>query len=299
MRSLTVKKKLDIDRVFDVSNYIILGIVLIVTAYPLIYILSSSFSGYDALMKGKVVLWPVDLSLAGYKAIFSDYSVIRSFLNSVFIVVVGTVLNVFLTIICAYPLSRQDFFGRNILMFIFSFTMYFNGGMIPTFLLVKNLGLYNSRWSLILPGAIAVYNMIITRTYFQHNLPGEFWESAKIEGCDDFTFIRKIVVPVSRPIIAVITLYYAAFHWNSWFQAMIYLKNDDLYPLQLYLRNILVSLTQAASSMVDAENQAQRTKIVEVMRYSLIVVASVPMLIAYPFVQKHFVKGIMMGAIKG
>ncbi|MGL1892292.1 MAG: carbohydrate ABC transporter permease [Spirochaetaceae bacterium] len=299
MKSFKDKKKLDIDKVFDISNYIILGIVLVVTAYPLIYILSSSFSGYDALMKGKVVLWPVDFSIEGYRAIFSDNSVIVSFFNSVFIVVFGTMLNVFLTIICAYPLSRKDFYGRNVLMFIFSFTMYFNGGLIPTFMLVKNLGLYNTRLALILPGAIAVYNMIIAKTYFQHNIPDEFWESAKIEGCDDFTFIWKIVVPVSRPIIAVITLYYAAYHWNSWFQAMIYLTNDSLYPLQLYLRNILVSLTQAASSMVDAENQAHRTKIVEVMRYSLIVVASVPMLIAYPFVQKHFVKGIMMGAIKG
>lgn len=199
----------------------------------------------------------------------------------------------------AYPLSRKDLIGKNVFMFLFVFTMLFNGGLIPTYLLIKDLGMLDTRWAVILPSALSVWNMIITRTYFMMNIPDELLEAAKIDGCNDFKFISRIVLPLSAPILAVITLFYAVGQWNQFFSALIYLKNPDLYPLQLVMRDILVQNQVDLEMINDVREAAAKAGLSELLKYSLIIVASLPVLIIYPFVQKHFVKGVMIGSLKG
>jgi multiple sugar transport system permease protein/putative aldouronate transport system permease protein len=291
------------DKIFSVINRIFLGICILIIVYPLIYIISSSFSDPNAVLAGRVILWPVDFSLAGYKAVFQYNRIWTGYANSIYYAGLGTLINVILTIMAAYPLSRKDFNGRNILMFLFTFTMLFNGGLIPTYLVMQKLNLINTRWAMILPTAIAVWNVIITRTYFQTSIPNELLEASKIDGCNDIKFLLKIVIPLSGPIIAVITLFYAVYHWNSFFSALMYLRDYKLYPLQMVLRDILiqneVDTLAGAVGSIDMEQQAKLEGISELLKYSLIIVASLPLLIAYPFVQKYFVKGVMIGAIKG
>ncbi|TVY11059.1 carbohydrate ABC transporter permease [Paenibacillus cremeus] len=205
-----------------------------------------------------------------------------------------------MTVLAAYPLSRKDLFGRNAYMFLFVFTLMFAGGLIPSYLLVKDLGLLNTRWAILLPGALMVWNMmIITRTYFQTTIPDELLEAAQLDGCNDFQFFGRVVLPLSGPILAVITLFYAVGHWNQFFNALLYLKSQQLYPLQLVLRDILIQNSVVASMLMDVEDAAKREGLRELLKYSLIVVATVPVLIVYPFVQRHFVKGMLIGSLKG
>ncbi|WNQ10209.1 carbohydrate ABC transporter permease [Paenibacillus aurantius] len=286
------------DRVFDAVNYTFLTLVLLASLYPLVNIISSSFSSSDAVIAGRVWLLPVDPTLEGYAAVFKNKEIWRGFSNSLFYMIVGTVINVIITLMAAYPLSRPDFYGRNPLMFLFVFTMMFSGGLIPTYLVVRDLGLLDSRWAMILPGALSIWNMIITRTYFQTTIPQELLEAAQMDGSDDFTFVRKVVLPVSGPIIAVISLFYAVGHWNSFFNALLYLKSEDLFPLQLVLRKILIQ-NEISGEMIDAEQAAALVGLRDLLKYSLIVVAITPMLVVYPFVQKYFVKGMMIGSLKG
>ncbi|WP_257348911.1 carbohydrate ABC transporter permease [Pseudalkalibacillus decolorationis] len=287
------------DRIFTVCNYIFLSLLILSVLYPLIYVVSASFSSADAVASGRVWLWPVDFSLEGYKAVF-DYNMIwTGYANSLFYMVVGTSINVALTILAAYPLSRRDFRGRGIFMFLFVFTMMFNGGLIPTYLLVRDLGMLNTRWALIIPNAMAVFNVIITMTYFRSVIPKEVLESAQLDGCNDFKFLLKIVLPLSAPIIAVISLFYAVGHWNQYFSALIYLRDTDLFPLQLVLRNILIQSEIDPSMISDIGNYQKNVGLRELLKYALIVVASLPVLIIYPFVQKYFVKGVMIGSLKG
>jgi multiple sugar transport system permease protein/putative aldouronate transport system permease protein len=220
------------------------------------------------------------------------------FLNSLFYATVGTAINVTFTLLAAYPLSRRDLFGRNWFMLLFVFTMLFSGGLIPTYLVVHNLGLLNTRWALILPTAMAVWNMIITRTYYQITIPQELLEAARIDGCDDFRFFARIVLPLSKPIIAVNALFYAVGHWNQFFQALIYLTDASLFPLQLVLREILIQNTVDLTQM-DTTEIARRQELRDLLKYALIVVASIPPILAYPFVQKHFIRGVMIGSLKG
>ncbi|MDF2962533.1 MAG: carbohydrate transporter permease [Paenibacillus sp.] len=287
------------DRIFNIINYTILSFFFIIVLYPLVYIISASFSSTDAVISGKVWLWPVDPGLKGYEAVFENKAIWTGFANSLFYTVLGTVINVILTIIAAYPLSRKDFIGRNAIMFIFVFTIMFSGGLIPSYLLVKDLGLLDSRWAMILPSAISVFNVIIARTYFQTNIPNEMLEAAQVDGCSDFNFLRQIVLPLSGPIVAVISLFYAVSHWNSYFSALLYLKDRDLYPLQLVLRSILIQNQIDPSMVMNEEDLVARQGLADLLKYSLIVVASVPVLIIYPFVQRHFVKGVMIGSVKG
>lgn len=286
------------DRIFSIINYVVLSFLLIIFLYPLIYIVSSSFSSTDAVLSGKVWLWPVDFSLEGYKAVFAYKQIWTGYGNSLFYMIVGTFINITITILAAYPLSRKDFYGRNFFMFLFLFTMLFNGGLIPNYLLVKEIGLLNTRWALIIPNAMSVFNVIITRTYFKMTIPDELHEASKIDGCSDFKFLWRIVLPLSGPIIAVMALFYAVGHWNSFFNALIYLRDQKLFPLQLILNNILVQNEVDPEMMMDIEHQASITGLRELLKYSLIVVASLPVLIIYPFVQKHFVKGVMIGSLK-
>ncbi|MET9023918.1 carbohydrate ABC transporter permease [Actinopolymorpha sp. NPDC004070] len=297
--AVTALKETRSDRIFNVCNIAVLGLFLVAVLYPLVYILSASFSSAQAISSGQVWLWPVDFNLEGYKAIFEYKSIVTGFLNSVFYAVVGTLINVTMTLLAAYPLSRRDLYGRNGFMFLFVFTMLFSGGMIPTYLVVHQLGLLNTRWALILPTAMAVWNMIITRTYYQVTIPHELLEAARIDGCDDFKFFTRIVLPLSKPIIAVNALLYAVGHWNQFFNALIYLTDESLFPLQLVLREILVKNSIDPSQIQDAAELMRVQELRDLLKYSLIVIASVPPLLAYPFVQRHFVKGVMIGSLKG
>lgn len=287
------------DRLFTVINYTVLTLFTLTVFYPLVYIVSASFSDSTAVMQGRVWLWPVGFTLDGYDAVFRNKLIWSGFRNSVFYTVFGTAINVVMTILAAYPLARRDLFGKNTLMFLFVFTTMFSGGLIPSYLLVKDLGMLNSVWALIVPGALGVWNMIITRTYFQTTIPAEMLEAAQLDGCNDFQFVRKIVVPLSGPIIAVIALYYAVGHWNQYFNAMIYLKTPNMYPLQLVLRQILVQNEVDVAMFGDVAEAARREGLRELLKYSLIVIATFPLLVVYPFVQKHFVKGVMIGSLKG
>jgi putative aldouronate transport system permease protein len=286
------------DRIFTISNYIILTLFLLTILYPLVYIVSASMSAPQAVSSGRVWLWPVDLNFAGYEAIFQYRSIMTGFLNSLFYATVGTAINVTFTLLAAYPLSRRDLFGRNWFMLLFVFTLLFSGGLIPTYLVVHNLGLLNTRWALILPTAMAVWNMIITRTYYQITIAQELLEAARIDGCDDFRFFVRIVLPLSKPIIAVNALFYAVGHWNQFFQALIYLTDASLFPLQLVLREILIQNTVDLTQM-DTTEIARRQELRDLLKYALIVVASIPPILAYPFVQKHFIRGVMIGSLKG
>lgn len=289
------------DRIFFAINNTFLGLALIVVLYPLIYVVSASFSSTNAVISGRVWLWPVDPSLRGYEAIFENKSIISGYVNSFFYMGVGTTVNIVMTILAGYPLSRRDFKARNIIMMGIAFTMIFNGGLIPTYILVRNLGMVNTRSVMIIPLALSVWNVIITRTFFESTISPELLEAAKINGCSDIRFIFYVVLPLSGAIIAVNVLFYAVFHWNGFFQAFIYLNDKKLYPLQLVLREILIlnEIDPIMMTQVDLEEVAARQGLVELLKFSLIIVASVPVLIMYPFVQRYFVKGVMIGAIKG
>ena len=223
----------------------------------------------------------------------------RGFLNAIYITVLGTVVQVIITIMAAYPLSRKTLYGKGVITLFFTFTMFFGGGLIPTFILINNLGLYNTYWALILPGAVGVYNVIVARTFFQTTIPEDLFEAGQLDGCSDFRFLISVVLPLSKPIIAVLVMFYAVGHWNSYFGPMIYLADKQLYPLQIVLRNILVQNQFDSQMMMDVASMEQQKGLAELIKYSVIVVSSLPMLILYPFIQKHFVKGVMIGAIKG
>ncbi|MEJ7902282.1 MAG: carbohydrate ABC transporter permease [Thermomicrobiales bacterium] len=288
-----------VDRAFTIVNYVILTLFLAAVAYPLIYVFSASFSDPSAVISGKMWLWPVDVTLDGYRAVFRNSRITVGFQNSLFYTVAGTLISVVLTILAAYPLSRKDLAGRNIIMFFFVFTLLFGGGLIPTYLVVREVGMLNTRWALIIPTALSVYNMIITRTFFQSTIPDELLEAAQIDGCSDFRFVRDVVIPLSGPIIAVNALFYAVNQWNQYFNALIYLTRPDLFPLQLILREILVQNQVDLSQITDVDQLMQRQNLQDLLKYSLIVVASAPVLIIYPFVQKHFVRGVLIGSLKG
>lgn len=286
------------DRWFTVFNYAALSLLLVVIAYPLLFIVSSSLSSASAVMTGQVWLLPVDFTLEGYRAIFDHPKIMKSFANTMLYTTLGTSINVVLTVLAAYPLSRKDYHGKNLIMFLFVFTMMFNGGMIPTYMLVRDLGMMDSMWAMILPNALAVWNVIITRTYFQSTIPSEMLEAAQLDGCNDFKFVWKIAVPLSGPILAVITLFYAVAHYNRYFDALLYLRSPGLFPLQLILRELLILNVEDPTMMIGKE-AAAADALRNLLKYSVIVFSSLPILCIYPFVQRHFVKGIMIGSLKG
>lgn len=289
------------DAGFNIVNYTILTVILLIVAYPLIYIVSASFSSTAAVMANRVWLWPVEPSLKGYEAVFNNKDILTGFGNSIFYTLAGTFVNLVVTLAAAYPLSRRDLRPRNFIMLVFSFTMFFAGGMIPSYLLVSNLGMLNTRWSVILPGALNVYNMIIARQFFASNIPTELLEASQLDGCSDFQFIFRVVVPLSGAIVAVLGLFFAVGHWNAYFSALLYIGDRKKYPLQVFLREILIQNTIDASmtGSVSLEDEVVKQGLEDLLKYSLIIVASVPVLIIYPFVQKYFVKGVMIGSIKG
>jgi putative aldouronate transport system permease protein len=295
----TAVKESGSDRAFNIFNYTILTLFLVAVAYPLIYVVSASISDARAVTSGQVWLWPVDITFEGYTAILKHPLLVRSFFNSVFYTAAGAFVSVVLTVLAAYPLSRKDLYGGNVILFLFMFTMLFSGGLIPTYLVVKELGMLNTRWAMIIPAALSVWNMIITRTFFQTSIPDELLEAAKLDGASDLRFLKDVVLPLSGPIIAVNALLYAVAQWNQFFSALLYLTDQNLWPFQLVLREVLIQNNVDAAMMTDIQDMVRRQNLRELLKYSLIVVATVPILLVYPFVQKHFVKGVLIGSVKG
>ena len=286
-----------VDRIFMVGVYVLLSVFLLVVLVPLIYIVASSFSDPTAVSSGRVFLWPVDFTLEGYATALRDPQIPTGFLNSLFYTVVGTMVSVTLTVAIAYPLSRMDFWGRRGITLGIVLTMLFSGGLIPTYLVVQALGLLDTRLALILPQALGVWQVIIAIAFFRASIPDELYEAAQLDGTSDLRFLWSIVLPLSKPLIAVIALMYAITQWNSYFDALLYIRNPDLYPLQLVLRNILI-LNQQISGM-SATELLERQRLADLLKYSLIVISTVPVMLIYPFVARYFNKGIMVGAVKG
>ncbi|MCL2016821.1 MAG: carbohydrate ABC transporter permease [Defluviitaleaceae bacterium] len=287
------------DKIFYGITGILLCLLFVIFAYPLIYVVSASFSSGAAVSAGLVVLWPVDFSLEGYSHVFAHHLILSAYWNTIRYTVVGTLINIALVMITAYPLSRADLKGRNFLMLFFVFTMLFSGGMIPWFLLIRDLGILNSMWAIVLPGGLPIFLMIIARTFIQSSIPHELLESAQIDGCSDARYFFSCLLPLSKAVIAVITLFAAVGHWNSFFPALMLLTDRGLMPLQIILREILI-LNQIDMSMVtDPEAVIAMLQMADVIRYALIVVATAPILMIYPFAQKYFVKGVMVGSLKG
>jgi putative aldouronate transport system permease protein len=287
------------DRAFLIGIYVFLGLILVAIAYPLIYIVSSSFSSYAAVTGNRVWLWPVQPTLLGYKAVFDDSQVVTGYLNSAIYTVCGTALSVTLTIMMAYPLSRKDFWGRSVFIWALLFALIFNGGLIPFYLVVKSLGLLDTRWSMIVPTALGIFQVLLAKTFFQNTIPNELYEAAQIDGCSDLRFLTRIVLPLSKPIIAVLVLLYAIGQWNSYFNALIFLNSENLFPLQLILRSLLVLGNNQASMQALNPTQYQLFETMKtLLKYALIVVASVPVLLLYPLAQRYFVKGVMLGSLK-
>ena len=286
------------DKAFDIMDYVLLTIAFLLVAYPLYFVIIASVSDPIAVYEGRVVLYPIKPTLEGYARIFSYESLFVGYKNTILYTLVGTAINVVLTVTAGYALSRKELVGRNVMMMGVMFTMIFSGGMIPTYLLVRQLGLYNTMWALILPGAVSTWNLIVCRTFFQQTIPDELREAADLDGCGDVAFFLRVVLPLSSSIIAVMVLFYAVSHWNSYYNALIYLSSTSKYPLQLVLRNILIVNTM--DDMVnDVATQAAQQRMGDLIKYGMIIVSSLPLLSLYPFLQKYFVKGVMIGAIKG
>ncbi|AEE97140.1 MAG: putative aldouronate transport system permease protein [Clostridiales bacterium] len=287
------------DKAFDIVNGFLLVLITVIVLYPLIYVVSASFSDPMKVLNGEIILLPKGINLDAYKKVFADNEIISGYWNTILYTLVGTAVNVILSIITAYPLSRKDLRGGNIFMGLFTFTMFFSGGLVPTYLIIRDLGLIDNFWVMVLPGAISIYNVIIMRTYFQSSIPFELQESAMLDGCSNWRILWSIILPLSMPIIAVMVLFYGVGHWNSYFDALIYLRDQAKYPLQLVLRKILVQNQMQQLMNSASESIAQQQVLAEGIKYATIVVASVPVLIIYPFLQRYFVKGVMIGAIKG
>lgn len=286
------------DFTFDVIVNLLGAFVILVVLVPLIFVVAASFSDPDLVIRGKVLFLPKGFTMKAYGMVFENKDIWRGFGNTCFYTAAGTAISVVLTILAAYPLSRKGLAGKNVIMMLILFTMYFSGGMIPTYLLVKDLGMYNTIWALLIPSALSTYNLIVAKTFFENSIPGELYESAWLDGCGNFSMLLKIVLPLSKAILAVLVLYYAVGIWNAYFDALIYLRDTSLHPLQIVLRNILL-LGQTEQMGTNDVGMAEKIKMAEAVKYSAIVVSSIPMLLIYPFVQKYFVKGVMIGAVKG
>ncbi len=290
-------KRSEGEKIFDIINVFLMVLLIIMTLYPILHVLFASISSPAKLMQHRgLLLKPLGLEFGAYQLVFKNPMIVKGYANTFFYVTVGTALNLFMTTLGAYVLSRKGVMLKNALMFLIVFTMFFQGGLIPSYLLVQNIGLANKRWALIFPVAMSAWNLIIMRTSFM-GIPDSIEESARMDGAKDFTILFRIIVPLSIPVIAVMILFYGVSHWNSWFQAMIYLRNRELYPLQLILREILIA-NDMTRMLTDVGN-IDKEPVGETIKYATIIIATLPVLFVYPFLQKYFVKGIMIGALKG
>lgn len=288
------------DLIFDTCNYLILGVFSLIVIYPLYFVLIASISSPEAVNAGKVMFYPIGITLEGYQKLFEDSRIFTGYRNTILYTLAGTSLDVCLTLITAFPLAYKNLPGRRVLLGFFMFTMFFNGGLIPTFLLVKSLGLYDTPFVLVLMGALNIYNMIIARSFFEGSISKELMDAAEIDGCGKFRFFISIVLPLSKALVGVLVVYYGVSHWNQYFNALIYISREQLRPLQLVLREILIqnSSTMQVFDESMMMEMLRRERYAELIKYGVIVVASVPVLCIYPFIQKYFTKGVMLGAVK-
>ena len=286
------------DRIYMGVIYVMLVLAMLLVLVPLLFILASSFSSAEAISAGRVLFWPVGFSVEGYKMILETSSVWRSFLMSLFYMVAGTLISLVLTILLAYPLTRKDFKANSFITVLMIITMFFSGGMIPSYLLIDRLNMLDTVWAILLPTALSAYNVVLVRTYMSSNIPKDLYECASLDGCSDFRYLVSIVIPLSKTIIAVMALLYGVGIWNNYFNAMMYIRDRNLYPFQLVLRDVLV-LNMGMGNPSDIAEQQERLMFSYLLKYSTIVVGCLPVMIAYPVVQKYFVKGIMIGALKG
>ncbi|MGO4733320.1 carbohydrate ABC transporter permease [Paenibacillus sp. 2KB_22] len=284
-------------KVFDIFNYVMLGILGILTVLPFLYIIGNSFATEAEITERSFFLIPKVFSFSAYEYIFSSSTIFHSIGVSIFITVAGTLVNLFFTLTMAYPLSRSDFWGRNVMMNMVIFSMLFGGGMIPTYLVIRGLGLLDSYWALMLPGAISAFNLIVVKNFFQQMPPG-LEEAARIDGCSDLGVLWRIVLPLSKPVIATFALFYAVGHWNNFFSALLYISDSDKWPLQVMLRQIVLLSQASVGDMANMDpNFVQPPE--QSIKMAVIVVGTIPILLVYPFLQKHFAKGVMLGSIKG
>jgi ABC-type glycerol-3-phosphate transport system permease component len=289
------------DKVYLGFVYSFLGIFTLMVLYPLIYVLACSFSSPEALLAGKVFLWPVDLSLKGYTSVFKTRQVWIGYRNTFIYTLVGTVLNLFFTLCAAFPLSRPEFKARKAITWFYAITLFVSGGLIPYYLLIRSLGMIDTMWALILPGLLSAWWIVICRTFLQASIPNELFEAAIMDGCSYFQFFFCVLIPLSKAVMAVLALNYATGMWNSYFPALIYINTTEKQPLQLILMKILIAskINLADMSNVNVRDMMANMYLGELLKYSLIVIASVPLLIFYPFIQKYFIKGVMIGSVKG
>lgn len=292
-------KEIGANRVFDIVNVILLCIALVIVAYPLYFVIIASFSDPFLVLRGEVLLYPKGFNFNAYVKVFQNKQIWTGYLNSILYTVTGTCLNVFLTMMIAYPLSRPYFCCKKLFTTILIITMYFAGGMIPTYIQILNMGLRNTFWVMIVLNAVTAYNVIIARTFLESNIPAELEEAAAIDGCSQGRFFFQFVLPLSKAVMAVLVLYYAISHWNDYMRGLLYLDEPNRYPLQLIIRSILIETQMAAADLTDVETMDEMIKLAESIKYTVIIISTLPMLIIYPFIQKHFVKGVLIGSVKG
>lgn len=299
LRRKAPSRTLPSDFIYRVFVHVFLALVTLIILFPVLNIVATSFSSYAASVTGKVWIWPVEFQLQAYKTALTSRNIMLGYRNTILYTVLGTCVNVVVTVMAAYPLSFHDLKGKNAISAIFAFTMLFSGGMIPTYIVVNKLGMIDTLWAMLIPGALSVWNMVIMRTYFQTSIPYELYEAATIDGCSDLKYLFRCMLPLSGSIVAIIALYYAVGHWNGYFNALLYLNTKTRYPLQIFLREMLIVKAQDSEMVgsMDYELYAQGAS--ELVKYAVIVISSVPMLMVYVFIQKFFVKGVMIGAIKG
>lgn len=287
------------DRLYHVVAYGLLGFCILAILYPLYFVVIASVSDPAQIYQGRVWLWPAGFTLEGYQQIFGDRTILRGFANSVLYTVVGTTVSVSLIIAGAYALSRRDLYGRKVLLLFFIITMFFDGGLIARYLVVRELGMLDTMWAVVLPGAVGVWNLLIAKAFFENNIPEELREAAQLDGANDFGFFLRIVLPLSKPLIALMVMIHLVANWNSFFDALIFLNDQDKYPLQLVLRNILIqSDVSAAGGSGAMDSYAAAQRLAELIKYGMVVISTVPLLIVLPFMQRHFTKGAMIGAVK-
>lgn len=285
-------KRINKTKVADVTITVVMALIALLFLLPLINVLANSFSSPEAVVSGEVGLLPVEFTLSGYERIFQEETLMRSFLNSIFYTTVGTLISVSCQMLCAYPLSRNDFKGKKWINLFLILTMFIGGGMIPSYILISNLGMLNTIWAILIPGCISVFNIIVIRTYMQTSIPRELQEAAKIDGCGDFGIFLRVILPLSRPIIFVMVLYAIVGYWNQYFNALLYLTDSSLYPLQKVLQDMLIT---TGSGSIGGDDPA----LAEQLKFVTIVISSLPLLVIYPFFQKYFEKGVVIGGLKG
>ncbi|MFD2044905.1 carbohydrate ABC transporter permease [Ornithinibacillus salinisoli] len=290
------------DKVFDICNKFLVWFFIVIISYPLVYIISASISDPQYVNSGEMWLFPKGITFEGFERVFQSSEIWLGYRNTIFYTLLGTFINLAVTLPCAYALSRQELIGRNVIMALLVFTMFFEGGLIPTYLLVRDLGMINTVWAMVLPSAAAMWNIIVTMTFFKVSIPRGLEEAAEIDGASQIRTFFQIVLPLSAPIIAVMALFYGVGHWNQYFGALIYLQDRELFPLQLFLREILVQQQITAELMQQsgtAEALSEHARIADIIKYAVMIVSAAPLLIVYPFLQRFFLKGVMIGSIKG